>query len=66
MTVSRHLQIKTSIQIGELINDAKVFGKMFDVFLTRKKILYMNVLLSADSSFLSLSNDIRLIVTMRS
>ena len=52
--------------MAHLINDAKVFGKMFDVFLTWKKVLYMSVLLSADSSFFSLSNDIRLIVTMRS
>ena len=58
--------VNRTFTFTKVINDAKVFGKMFDVFLTRKKILYMNVLLSADSSFLSLSNDIRLIVTMRS
>ena len=53
--------------IIQVINDAKkVFRKMFDVFLTGKKVLHMNVLLSTDSSFFPLSNNIRLIITIHS
>ena len=42
---------KTIIQMNQIRNDVKVFRKMFDVFLTWKKVQYTNVFLSTDNSF---------------